>query len=77
MACDFRYLKEKKQIPPTWKMVDFLIKNNKAGIVVPSFAPFASKDMKNLVLWKWGDSAHQIKVIDDHHQLPKNQNSWL
>ena len=56
---------------------DQLIKNNKAGIVVPSFSPFASKDMKNLVLWKWGDSAHQIKVIDDHHQLPKNQNSWL
>lgn len=77
MACDFRYLKAKKLIPPTWKMVDFLIKNNKAGIVVPSFAPLASKDMKNLVLWKWGDSTHKIKVIDDHHRLPKNQNSWL
>jgi len=77
MACDFRYLNAIKKIPPSWKMAELLIKKKKAGIIVPSYAPLASKNMMNIVLWKWGDSAHQVKVIDDHHRLPNNQSSWL
>ena len=51
MACDFRYLKAKKQIPPTWKMVDFLINNNKAGIVVPSFGNFSKSPCKHFSIY--------------------------
>ncbi|MCU7836163.1 MAG: RES domain-containing protein [gamma proteobacterium symbiont of Taylorina sp.] len=76
IVCDFRYMKARKEIPPTWKMAEFLIDANKSGIIVPSNAPLASNDMMNLVLWKWGDSSHQVKVIDDHHSLPKNKDSW-
>jgi len=77
MACNFRYIKANKQTPPGWIMAEFLIKQQKAGIIVPSYAPLAAKDAKNIVLWQWGDAAHQIKIIDDQHRLPKNQNSWL
>jgi RES domain-containing protein len=42
------------------------------GLLVNSFAPGASADDLNLVLWKWGDKApHRLTLIDDEHRLSR------
>lgn len=41
------------------------------GLLVRSFAPGATDDDLNLILWKWGSSApSRLSVIDDEHRLP-------
>lgn len=39
--------------PPSWSIYDRLRPGNVAGIVVPSFAPRAEREDRNLVLWDW------------------------
>ena len=52
-----------------------------AGIIVPSFAPGATGDDRNLVLWTWqdvtggGNSPHAIRILS-RDQLPSDQRSW-
>jgi RES domain-containing protein len=42
------------------------------GLLVNSFAPGASADDLNLVLWKWGDKApYRLTLIDDEHRLSR------
>jgi len=43
-----------KREPPSWRLAKRMIANDRAGILVPSFAIGARGDMSNLVLWKWG-----------------------
>lgn len=42
------------------------------GLLVKSFAPGATSDDLNLVLWKWSDSApHRLILIDDENRLSR------
>jgi RES domain-containing protein len=64
--------------PPQWAIVRVLRTSGAAGAVVPSFAPGATPDDRNLVLWSWGpDLPHRVVVIDTHGRLPKNDASWV
>ncbi|MGS1096747.1 RES family NAD+ phosphorylase (plasmid) [Aquamicrobium terrae] len=42
------------------------------GLLVRSFAPGASTDDLNLVLWKWGDAAPcRLTLVDDENRLSR------
>lgn len=42
------------------------------GLLVRSFAPGATRQDLNLVLWKWGDAApHRLTLIDDEDRLSR------
>lgn len=63
--------------PPSWQMARKLMADGYAGVLVPSFAPGATEEDHNLVLWGWGkDLPHKIEVFDPSGRLPKNQLSW-
>jgi RES domain-containing protein len=63
--------------PPSWSVARCLISEGFAGMLVPSFAPGATADKANMVLWDWSDKApHQAVVFDPKGQLPKDQSSW-
>jgi RES domain-containing protein len=63
--------------PQSWAVHDRLKAAGHAGILVPSFAPGATPDNQNLVLWRWGSRrSHRVKVIDPSGRLPRNQLSW-
>lgn len=51
--------------PASWSVYDRLSARGIAGILVPSFAPGAEMEDRNLVLWEWGpDLPHKVSVID-------------
>ena len=67
---------------PTWRreMKDFgqstsqvmgrLISGRYDGVIVPSFAPGATADMRNLVLYRWSDDLPtRLRLVDDKNQL--------
>ncbi|HEC12992.1 MAG TPA: hypothetical protein ENI80_07040 [Acidiferrobacteraceae bacterium] len=61
-------------IPDTWALTEALIKQGKVGILVPSFAPNAPRQAKNLVFWDWSKVLpHQVLLIDDNNRLPPNR----
>jgi len=63
--------------PPQWTLVEDLIAKGAAGAIVPSYAPGATDEDRNLVLWRWGPKRpHKIEVFDPSGRLPKNQLSW-
>jgi RES domain-containing protein len=63
--------------PPSWRIASRFTAEGHAGILAPSFAPGATNDDYNLVLWKWGPRPpHQVSVFDPSGKLPKNQLSW-
>lgn len=65
------------QKPASWSIHDRLVARNVAGILVPSFAPGASDEDRNLVLWNWGpDLPHKVDVYDPSGRLPRDQLSW-
>lgn len=75
MSCAWALAKGER--PASWAIHDRLAGQGSAGIVVPSFAPGAEADDRNLVLWKWGpDLPHQVAVFDPSGRLPKDQLSW-
>jgi len=64
--------------PPTWPIVRRLFTAGRAGVLVPSYAPGATADDHNLVLWRWGEHhPHRVRVYDPSGRLPKDQLSWL
>ena len=64
------------RVPASWRIANQLRKTS-AGILVPSFANGARKDMHNLVLWTWGPALpHRVTVHDPRGRLPKDQQSW-
>ncbi len=78
LACAWELLALDKQIPPTWLLMDRLLAEGIAGIVVRSFAPGCTETNRNLVLWQWGTiKPHAVQVIDDLNRLPNNRNSWM
>jgi RES domain-containing protein len=49
-----------------------LIAGDHHGLLVRSFAPGATADDLNLVLWKWGDGAPaRLNLIDDENRLSR------
>lgn len=63
--------------PPTWRLAETLIATGHAGVIVPSFAPGATADDTNIVLWRWSAvRPHFCSVYDPSGRLPKNQLSW-
>jgi RES domain-containing protein len=62
--------------PASWCIVNRLRKTA-AGILVPSFAKGARKDMHNLVLWKWGPHLpYRVTAHDPSGRLPRDRLSW-
>ncbi len=76
LACDWKGDLSSARMPGSHRVVDILTSERKAGILVPSFAPGASAEDRNLVLWKWGpDLPHRIDVYDPEGRLPRDQRS--
>lgn len=62
---------------PSWLVVDALMADGFAGMIVPSFAPGAGPDNNNLILWRWGPNLPtRVTVYDPSGRLPKDQLSW-
>jgi RES domain-containing protein len=77
MACAWFSDMAQGREPPSWRIARRLIDGGDAGVVVPSFAPGATAEDQNLVLWKWGKSLpHKVSVHDPSGRLPKDQLSW-
>jgi RES domain-containing protein len=63
--------------PASWMIADRLIAEGYAGLLTSSFAPGATRDAHNLVLWRWGaELPTKIAVYDPSGKLPKDQLSW-
>jgi RES domain-containing protein len=63
--------------PPSWQLARRLIGAGTAAVVVPSFAPSATRDDRNVVFWRWSNALpHRVTVIDDEGRLPRDQQSW-
>jgi RES domain-containing protein len=77
MACAWATALAEGSRPVSWTIHDRLSTLGIAGILVPSFAPGAEAEDRNLVLWKWGpDLPHKVAVFDPSGRLPKDQLSW-
>ena len=77
LACGWMLMAHEGRTPPTWMMARRMIAQGIAGVMVPSFAPGATADDRNLVLWRWGPARpHRVTVHDPSGRLPKNQLSW-
>ena len=77
LACAWKLHEMRNQVAPSRALAQRMMDAGKAGIMVRSFAPGATDDDLNLVLWHWGpDLPHQVLVHDPDHRLPQNQDSW-
>jgi RES domain-containing protein len=77
MACAWFSDISRGREPPSWLIAKRLIARGHAGILTPSYAPGASEQDRNLVLWRWGpDLPYQVEVYDPSGRLRKNQLSW-
>lgn len=77
MACAWAMALAKSDRPESWSVYDRLKAQGTAGILVPSFAPGAETEDRNLVLWEWAaDLPHKVTAIDPSGRLPKDQLSW-
>jgi RES domain-containing protein len=77
MACAWFSILSAGGVPPSWTIATGLIAKGVAGLIVPSFAPGATADDQNLVLWDWSEtSPHRVAVHDPGGRLPKNALSW-
>jgi RES domain-containing protein len=77
MACAWATALSDGERPASWFIYDRLRSQDIAGVLVPSFAPGAGIEDRNLVLWDWGpDRPHKVTVFDPSGRLPKDQLSW-
>lgn len=77
LACAWEDMASRGMTPPSWHLARRLFALGTAAVVVPSFAPGALASDRNVVFWRWSDTLpHQVRVIDDHGRLPKNDRSW-
>jgi RES domain-containing protein len=77
MECPWFGLLAQGKEPPSWDIARRLYDEGKAGILVPSFAPGATVEDHNLVLWRWSHRRpHRVQVFDPSGRLPKDQLSW-
>lgn len=51
--------------PPSWGIVRRLLASGCRGILVPSFAPGATPDDHNLVLWQWSEARPCLVRVHD------------
>ena len=64
LRCPWFALAKRGQPVPS-RIVAARIRQNAAGIIVPSFAPGATRGATNLVLWRWGnDLPHRVRLFD-------------
>ncbi len=77
LACAWEDLADRGEMPPSWALSRRLAEAGHAGIIVPSFAPGAGANDRNAVFWRWSDAPpHQVRVVDDHLRLPRDDRSW-
>ena len=77
LGCAWQVLAEKREAVPSREVADRFRKAGVAGIIVPSFAPNASKDARNLVLWRWSSMLpHRVTIFDPEGRLPRDASSW-
>jgi RES domain-containing protein len=77
LACAWFADLARRREPPSWRIARRLIDAGSAGILAPSFAPGATSEDQNLVLWRWSDALpHMVSVHDPSGRLPKDQLSW-
>ncbi|MER8841841.1 RES family NAD+ phosphorylase [Mesorhizobium sp. M0913] len=77
MACAWATALSDGNRPASWSIYDRLRPQGIAGILVPSVAPGAETEDRNLVLWDWGPHLpHKVTVFDPSGRLPKDQLSW-
>lgn len=77
LACPWMAQVHAGKEPPTWVLARTLIADGVAGVIAPSFAPGATSDDANLILWRWTNARpHFCEVHDPSGRLPKNQLSW-
>lgn len=77
MACAWATALSDGNRPASWSIYDRLRPRGIAGILVPSFAPGAETEDRNLVLWDWGPHLpRKVTVLDPSGRLPKDQLSW-
>jgi len=63
--------------PASWRIAQRLSQEGYAGLLTPSFAPGATAEAQNLVLWRWGSELPtRVTVFDPSGRLPKDQLSW-
>lgn len=67
-----RLLLIERRRPPTWDVVDRLLAAGAEGALVRS----AVGPDPNLVLWRWGESGAEVKVLDPDNVLPRGLASW-
>ena len=77
LGCAWERLAADGVEPPTWALARRLRAEGVAGVRVPSFAPGATPEHVNLVLWSWGNGPpHRARVVDDEGRLPRDDRSW-
>lgn len=77
LACAWEDLADQGKAPPSWELAKALMADGAAGIIVPSFAPGATQNDRNLVFWRWSSNPpSRVTVIDDERRLPTTTASW-
>lgn len=77
LACPWRLDIEHGNTPKSWSLARDLMAAGIPGMIVQSFAPDATADNINLVLWQRSDRKPiRIAPYDPEGHLPKNQDSW-
>lgn len=77
LACPWEDMLSRGVRPPSWLLAEQLIATGHAGALIRSFAPGATAADTNAVFWRWSDALpHQVRVIDDHARLPRDDLAW-
>ena len=77
LSCPWLLLAETGRPVPSHQIAERLISDGAAGIIVPSFAPGARAEDRNIVLWKWDRRRpHRVAAFDPEKRLPKDDKSW-
>ena len=68
LACAWEDMADRSLKPPSWAIARRLSAEGHAGIIVPSFAPGATAEDRNVVFWRWSaDTPHQLRIVEDHY----------
>jgi len=77
LSCAWEAILLRGHRPPSWQLAQRLMEGGIAAIQVPSFAPGASIEDRNVVFWRWSDDLPcRVTLIDDEQRLQHNSASW-
>ncbi|MFT8803256.1 MAG: hypothetical protein ABF812_14895 [Gluconobacter cerinus] len=77
MTCLWEDTVDRGKMPPSWELTKALINSRVTAVIVPSFAPGATENDRNLVFWNCSDNPpSRVTVIDDERRLPTTAASW-